>query len=41
MLRSIGNVLIVDTETTGLHPDKGAKIIEIAALLYNIKYFIL
>jgi len=38
MLRSIGNVLIVDTETTGLHPDKGAKIIEIAALLYNIKY---
>lgn len=34
----IENVLIVDTETTGLHPDKGDKLIEIAAVLYNIKY---
>jgi len=29
------NVLIVDTETTGLNPDKGAECIEIGAILYN------
>ncbi len=34
----IENVLIVDTETTGLHPDKGDQLIEIAAVLYNIKH---
>ncbi len=32
------NILIVDTETTGLHPDKGDQLIEIAAVLYNIKH---
>lgn len=32
-----GNVLILDTETTGLDPNKGAKLIEIGALLYNVK----
>lgn len=34
----IENVLIVDTETTGLEPSKGAKLIEIAAILYNVKH---
>jgi len=34
----LDNVLIVDTETTGLHPDKGAKVIEIGAILYNIQH---
>lgn len=34
----IDNVLIVDTETTGLRPDNGDKVIEIAAILYNIKH---
>lgn len=32
------NVLIVDVETTGLDPLKGAVIIELAAILYNVKY---
>lgn len=32
------NILILDTETTGLEPTKGAKLIEIGALLYNVKY---
>ena len=31
------NLLILDTETTGLAPSKGAKLIEIAALLYNVE----
>jgi DNA polymerase III epsilon subunit-like protein len=30
------NVLIVDTETTGLSPEKGAECIEIGAILYNV-----
>jgi DNA polymerase-3 subunit epsilon len=34
----IENVLIVDTETTGLDPAKGSKLIEIGALLYNVKH---
>ncbi len=34
----IENVLIVDTETTGLDPNKGAKLIELAAILYNVKH---
>lgn len=34
----IENILIVDTETTGLNPDKGDKVIEIAAILFNLKY---
>lgn len=34
----IENVLILDTETTGLHPDKGAQIIELGAILYNVKH---
>lgn len=33
----IENVLIIDTETTGLDPSKGSKCIEIAAILYNAK----
>lgn len=32
------NVLIIDTETTGLHPEKGAQLIEIGAILYNVKH---
>ena len=32
------NVLILDTETTGLHPSQGALLIEIGALLYNIEH---
>lgn len=34
----IENILIVDTETTGLHPNKGDKVIEVAAVLYNLKH---
>ena len=34
----IENVLIIDTETTGLSPEKGAKVIEVAAVLFNIKH---
>lgn len=34
----IENILIVDTETTGLMPDKGDKIIEIGAVLFNLKH---
>lgn len=34
----INNVLILDTETTGLSPDKGAVTIEIGALLFNVKH---
>jgi DNA polymerase III subunit epsilon len=32
------NVLIFDTETTGLSPDKGAECIEIGAILYNVEH---
>jgi len=32
------NVLIIDTETTGLKPDKGAELIEIGAILYNVEH---
>lgn len=32
------NVLIIDTETTGLEPSKGALCIEIGAMLYNVKH---
>jgi DNA polymerase III subunit epsilon len=32
------NILILDTETTGLDPFKGAKLIEIGAVLFNLKY---
>jgi DNA polymerase-3 subunit epsilon len=31
------NVLIIDTETTGLDPSKGAKCIEVGALLFNVE----
>jgi len=34
----IENILILDTETTGLDPSKGSKIIEVAATLFNIKH---
>lgn len=30
------NVLIVDTETTGLDPAQGAELIEVGAILYNV-----
>lgn len=30
------NLLIIDTETTGLDPDQGAECIEIGAILYNV-----
>lgn len=33
----IENILIIDTETTGLEPSKGAKTIEVAAVLFNLK----
>lgn len=32
------NILIVDCETTGLSPSKGALLIEVGALLYNIEH---
>ncbi len=34
----IENLIILDTETTGLDPSKGAKIIEVGAILYNVKH---
>ncbi len=34
----IENILIIDTETTGLSPEKGAKLIEIAVVLFNVKH---
>jgi DNA polymerase-3 subunit epsilon len=33
---TVKNLLIVDTETTGLDPDQGAECIEIGAILYNV-----
>ncbi len=35
---TIETILIIDTETTGLHPDKDAELIEIGAVLYNIQH---
>ena len=32
------NLLIIDTETTGLYPEKGALCIEVGALLYNVTH---
>jgi DNA polymerase-3 subunit epsilon len=32
------NILIIDTETTGLLPEKGDRVIEVAAVLFNIKH---
>lgn len=34
----IENILILDTETTGLYPEKGDQVIEVGAILYNLKY---
>lgn len=34
----IENILIMDTETTGLDPSKGATVIEVGAILFNVKY---
>lgn len=34
----IENILIVDTETTGLDPRRGDKVIEVAAILFNLKH---
>lgn len=34
----IETVLILDTETTGLHPDKGSQMIEVGAILYSAKH---
>ena len=33
----IDNILIIDTETTGLSPAKGAKMIEVCAILYSVR----
>lgn len=32
------NIIILDVETTGLDPSKGAKLIEVGALLYNLRH---
>lgn len=32
------NLLIIDTETTGLHPSDGCKAIEVGAILYSVPY---
>ena len=34
----IESVLILDTETSGLHPEHGAIIIELGAILYSVKH---
>ncbi len=34
----IENILILDTETTGLDPRKGCRVIEIAVILFNLKH---
>lgn len=31
------NILIVDTETTGLSPEEGHQVIEVAAIVYNVR----
>jgi DNA polymerase-3 subunit epsilon len=33
----MNNILIIDTETTGLEPTKGALILEMGALLFNVE----
>lgn len=33
----MNHVLIIDTETTGLHPEEGARVIEIGAILFDVK----
>ena len=33
----MNNILIIDTETTGLEPTKGALVLEIGALLFNVE----
>lgn len=35
---TVNNVVIIDTETTGLSVEKGAKLIEIGAVLYSVKH---
>jgi DNA polymerase-3 subunit epsilon len=32
----INNLLIIDTETTGLSPEQGSELIEVGAILYNV-----
>lgn len=32
------NILILDTETTGLDPSNGSRLIEVGALLYSVKH---
>lgn len=32
------NILIIDTETTGLNPEKGAICIEVGAILFSVKH---
>lgn len=34
----IENIMILDTETTGLSPKTGAQVIEIGAILFNVRY---
>jgi len=34
----IENIMILDTETTGLHATRGDKVIEVAVILFNLKY---
>ena len=34
----IENILVLDTETSGLHPQHGAVCIEVAAILFNVEH---